>query len=320
MIGGNPYRRKPRYSVTWSRRATWTRQENSVIESYVQAVVRGQVELGQDAARACLKELKRLRRKDPQHPAQRPLQKVAARIRYLARRLGWSPHWTPQELRGLEPYALGLARGKYRSATEAAAAYQASSHPPRTSKSGSSHMVVTRSAASLKCVLLSRARALGRPARSARWTREEARRLDWYAEQVVKGRISSGAQAAREFMVEREKLRRRRPDAPGLNVRRTRDGAQTAIWERTRRLGRPFLALRWSRPELRVCRKYARLSLQGKVKNVHDAARNAEREIAQLRREHPAERWAGMRRTNVATYYQILKWARLARKDSGRER
>lgn len=320
MISGNPYRRKRRYSTTWSRRATWTRQENSVIESYVQALVRGRFERGQDAARACLKELKRLRSKDPQHPERRTLQKVAARIRYLARRLGWSPHWTPQELRGLEPYALGLVRGKYRSATEAVAAYQARPHPSRASKSGSSHMVATRSASAIKCVLLNRARALGRPARSTRWTREEAQRLDWYAEQVVKGRISSAAPAAREFIVEREELRRRRPDASGLNVPRTQRGAHSAILERARRQGRPFLALRWSLPEQRVCRKYARLSLRGKFKNVHDAARNAEHEIAQLHRKHPAERWARMRRTHVATHYQILKWARLARKDSGRER
>jgi hypothetical protein len=320
MINGNAYRRKRRYSVTWSRRPTWTRQENSVIESYVQALVRGQFKLGQDAARACLKELERLRSKDPQLAARRTLQKVAARIRYLSRRLGWSPRWTPQELRGLESYALGLARGKYRSATEAAAAYQASSHPSRTSESGSSHMVVTRSAVSVKCVLLNRARALGRPARSARWSREEARRLDWYAQQVAKGRISNADQAAREFTIEQEELRRGRSGTSRLNVTHTQSSAHTVILERARRQGRPFLALRWSLPELRVCRKYVRLSLQGKVKNVHDAARDAEREIAQLHREHPAERWAGMRRTNVATYYQILKWARLARKDSGRER
>jgi len=314
MISANPYRRKRRYSITWSRRATWTRQENSVIESSVQALVQGRVERGQDAARACLKELERLRSKDPQLAARRSLQKVAARIRYLARRLGWTPHWTPQELRGLEPYALGLARGKYRLVREAVAAYQARPHPSRASESGSSHTVVTRSAVSLRYVLLNRARALGRPARSTRWTREEARRLDRYAEQVVKGRIASAAQAAREFLLEQEELRRRRPDASRPNVPRTQDGVQTAIWQRTRQLGRPLLALRWSLPELRVCRKYARLSLQGKVKNVHDAARDAEREIAQLHREHPTERWAGMRRTRVATYYQILKWARLARK------
>jgi len=320
MISGNPYRRKRRYSITWSRKATWTRQENSVIESYVQALVRGQFEAGQDAARDCLKELERLRSKDPQLPARRTLGKVAARIRHLSRRLGWTPRWTPQELRALEPYALGLVHGKYRLVREAVAAYQARPHPSRASKSGSAHMVVTRSAVSAKYALLNRARALGRPARSTRWTREEAQRLDWYAEQVVKGRISSAAQAAREFMVEREELRRRRPDVSRLNIPRTQGGVHTAIWERTRRLGRPLLALRWSLPELRVCRRFARLLPQGKFKTNRDAARSAEHEIAQLHREHPAERWAGMRRTHDATYYQILKWARLARRDSDAER
>jgi hypothetical protein len=319
MTSSNPHRRKRRYSVTWPRKATWTRQENSVIEYYVQALVRGQFELGQDAARACLKELERLRSKDPQLAARRTLQKVAARVRHLSRRLDWSPRWTPQELRGLEPYALGLVRGKYRLVREAAAAYQARPHTSRASKSGSSRMVVTRSAGSLKYVLLNRARALGRPARSARWSREEARRLDWYAERVVKGRISNAAQAAREFMVEREELRRRRPDVSRLNVPRTLESAHTALWERTRRLGRPFLALRWSLPELRVCRKYARLLLQGKFKTAHDAAPDAEHEIAQLHREHPTERWAGMRRTYAATYYQILKWVRASRRQDGEQ-
>ena len=225
MISGNPYRRKPRYSVTWSRRATWTRQENSVIESYVQALVRDQFEAGQDAARACLKELERLRRKDPQLAAQRTLQKVAARIRYLSRRLGWTPHWTPQELRGLEPYALGLVRGKYRLIKEAVAAYQARPHPSRASKSGSPHKVATRSAGTIKYVLVNRARVLGLPPRSTQWIPAETRRLDWYAQQVAKGRISNADQAAREFMAEREELRRRRPEASWLNVLHTQMGA-----------------------------------------------------------------------------------------------
>lgn len=320
MISGNPYRRKPRYSVTWSRRATWTRQENSVIESYVQALVRDQFEAGQDAARACLKELERLRRKDPQLAAQRTLQKVAARIRYLSRRLGWTPHWTPQELRGLEPYALGLVRGKYRLIKEAVAAYQARPHPSRASKSGSPHKVATRSAGTIKYVLVNRARVLGLPPRSTQWIPAETRRLDWYAQQVAKGRISNADQAAREFTIEQEELRRGRSGTSRLNVTHTQSSAHTVILERARQQGRPFLALRWSPPELRVCRRYARLLPQGKFKNVHDAARNAEREIAQLHRKHPTERWADMRRTHAATYYQILKWARLARKDSGRER
>ncbi len=220
----------------WAGRR-WTPQETSLIASYALAVARGRFATAADAADPCQEKLKRLRSSDPSLAARRPLYSVAVRIRRAAQRLGWTRCWTPEELQSLEPYALGLVRGKYLMASEAAAAFQARPHPGRASKSGISHPAVARSSGALQAILLNRAKELGRPSRATRWTRKEAQRLDWYAGQVVKGRISGAAQAAREFMAERARLRRRQPGAPWLKIRRTEGTVHGAIWERARRLG-----------------------------------------------------------------------------------
>ena len=70
----------------------------------------------------------------------------------------------------------------------------------------------------------------------------------------------------------------------------------------------------WSPREQRVCRRHARLLLRGKFPSASHATLNAEHEIARLHREHPGERWAGMRRAHDAVLRQILKWARASRK------
>jgi hypothetical protein len=214
----------------------WTLQEDSIIEPYAQALARGRFDAAPDAAGPCLEKLERMRSRNPRLAARRTLGNVTVRIRQLAHRLGWAHFWTPQELRALEPFALGLVRGRYRSTKAAVAAFLSRPHPSRASKPGSSPTVAPRPASGILHAMGKRARALGRPRRDTLWSREEARRLDSYAERVAKGRISCVAQAAREFLIERRQLRRRRPDASRLNVRRTQKGVYAAIWKRVRRL------------------------------------------------------------------------------------
>lgn len=220
----------------WSG-ARWTPQENSIFETYAQALARGRTRSSLSAARSCLERLERLRNRDPRVVARRTLGNVTSRIRRLARRLGWAGYWTRQELRALEPYARGFARGKYRTAREAAAAFQAGLRLSRALKPDGPRAVAPRPVRGIEHALRRRAQALGLPRSRYFWTRDEARRLDWYADQVVSGRIRSARQAAREFLAERERLRQRRPDASRAGVRHPLSGAHGAIWTRARERG-----------------------------------------------------------------------------------
>jgi hypothetical protein len=205
----------------------WTRQERALIESDAQALARGRFECALDAAKHCLARLEQLRANDPRLAAQRTLVSVEDRIHHRANRLGWTQCWTPQELQPLEPYAQALAQGKYRSAKEALPGLMASRRSLRA-----------RSASAVLYALRKRALALGRPPRANGWAGEEAQRLDWYTKQVVKGRIAGAAQATREFLAERERLRQRRSQAPWLNTQRTQKGVQNAVLKRARRMGK----------------------------------------------------------------------------------
>jgi hypothetical protein len=289
--------RARRLGLRWAG-AWWTRPESSLIESHAQALAEGRFEGAPDAAKHCLERLERLRLRDPRLAARRTLASVADRIARRARRLGWTYYWTPQELQALEPHARGLVRGKYRFAKDAVAALEARKQPSRA-----------RSASAVIHALRKRARTLGRPARAGAWAGEDEQRLDWYVKQVVKGLVPDAAQAAREFLAERERLRRRRPDASRLSIRRTLKGVHNAILKRARGLGRPPLAIRWSLPEQEICRRYARLLLQGEFKDASEATRSAVSAIAELHRQHPTERWANMRRTYHGTSILVRKLA-----------
>ena len=266
--------RAGRLRQSWTG-AWWTQQESSLIESHAQALTRGRFVHAMDAAKHCLDKLEQLRRRDPRVAA-RTFVSVEDRIRRRARRLGWTFFWSPQELEALEPYAQALATGECCSAKEVLPALLADWQSLRK-----------RPASAVLRVLRKRARALGRPPRAGTWVGKEAQRLDWYVKQVVKGRIASAAQAAREYLAERERLRRRRPPTPWPSIQRTELGVQNAILKFAHRLGwSPGPGSEWwTKPEARLLDRYAGALANGRYPSARAAVPLLQHELAELHRQ-----------------------------------
>jgi len=117
-----------------------------------------------------------------------------------------------------------------------------------------------------------------------RSTGKEAQRLDWYVKQVVKGRIASAARAAREYLAERERLRRRRTPTPWPSIQRTEQGVRNAILKLARQLGwNPGPRSEWwTKPEASLLDRYAGALAEGRYPSARAAVPLLQRELAEL--------------------------------------
>ncbi|MFO7675504.1 MAG: hypothetical protein R6X12_04215 [bacterium] len=156
--------------------------------------------------------------------------------------------------------------------------------------------------------LSDRAHALGLPRRPVGWLPEEELLLNAYARAVVHKEYPNAGQAARALARDLAELAAGRKEA-NPSPPRSYQAVHTMLWARARKLGRPFLALRWAPEEMALARRYVRELTLGRFRNAWDAAVLCSAELDRLRHKYPDTRWAGMRRTTLATWAQIWQEA-----------
>lgn len=290
--------------------AGWHSEELRIVERYARAFVRGRYSEQQDAYRECWQALKRARQARPSGYrviANRSPVAVREKLKAAARRLGGRTSrrtWADRELRLLEGYVRAVVRGKYETARAAAADYVRDIGRLRMSYPKAAWLASRHSPLAVANRLRDRAHALGLPASSAPWLREEERLLDSYARALVRGDYRNGGDAARALL---RKLR----GLPKTEVARQRNygGVHSMLLSRAQELGRPFLALPWSPGEQALADSYARRLGLGEFRNAWEAAEPCARDLDVLRREHPRARWARMNRTTLGIWAQIRQRA-----------
>ncbi|MFO7676417.1 MAG: hypothetical protein R6X12_08905 [bacterium] len=195
----------------WSRPdGYWSAREKRLTARYARAVVKGRYPNASAAARACLAEYDRLRRRRP------PPAWLARRRRYLGisrmiwrqlQELGWvgvQPDWSPAELRRADRLARAIIAGRYPGAVDAASIFRR-----ETGRDG-----VRRSRRAVQGKICERARMLGRTPIHRQWSEVELAVLDRLARDFDAGRFESLQGAARVCLSELERLRSRRRQLP----------------------------------------------------------------------------------------------------------
>jgi len=285
-----------------TRGVSWSGEEHRVLGRYVRAYLRGEYKSGNQAARDCLRELSRRFTADPgssEFPRRRGFYGVYAVLLQRSLQQGRLPtrrRWSPEEQRILDSYVRAIARGRYRDAQEATRAFLEDRPHLRRRYPKAQWLRVARNYYGTYRVMLKLARNLVRPRVKRELSTEEQRLIDRYARLYIRGEIPSVGKAAREFLRECERRRRRYPKLAHLFAARTLKGVGSRIRSRIRDLGLPARTVRWSPAEDRVLDRYVRALMAGRYRHAREAARDCMVDMEKLYRKHPAAIWARTRR------------------------
>jgi hypothetical protein len=251
----------------------WRPQESRVAARYGRALARGRYAELAVAARECREEWNRLAGQQPDVFRSRTLLALRNAVRAEARELGWHTsgvHRDPRVDHILARYARSLARGRYRSGTEAArhCAEELAAFYSR-------HPAVPRLAAvSVAERIRRKSHDLGMPSSRRGWTAGEDDLVRRYAQAVVEGRYSSGTEAAESCTRDLARLRIAQ-DRP----RRLLDvNARIAAFARG--FGYPHPHGGWTRREKAILERHARGVVEGRHSSAAAAAAACFRELA----------------------------------------
>jgi hypothetical protein len=271
--------------------AWWSRQEDDVVRPFAKALAEGRYHGSTTAARACLQELVRQRRRHPANPwlGRRTATAVAARLMALASELGWRGlrrKWAPAAKRLARASALAFDRGEYATYSEAAQACLSELERLRSDDPEVAGSMGHYSVAALKQMIARLATRSVHP-RAEGWSREESALLDRYARKVVSHEYNDCAEASRAFLKEAEQ--QGEFGRAGRRERRTYAAVFHRMLSRARALGRAPASPTWSEPEKELLGNYTQALLRGRYANARGAAGDLHRELIRRARESPAD-------------------------------
>jgi len=233
----------------------WTDAETRVAERFGRALARGKYRHAGAAVADCQRALAAAGL-----PARHPKGGVRDKIRRCAHRAGMAnrvPRWSPLEKSIADRYAQAVARGEYSDARRAAG--DCCRELERTG------LATRRTESAVSDQLLARCLAAGWKSKDARLTPGEQRTVDRFARKIASGRIAFAQEALSPCRRELARLR-----AP---VKRTDRAILHHLISRARTFGWQSGWHRWTTPELRLMRRYARALGQGKYPSSFAAAR-----------------------------------------------
>jgi hypothetical protein len=298
---------------------SWPEPERRLVGRYVRDIVQGRYDAVADAARACLKELKALRRSGGYRPAMRGLRTIVGvagalwRGTRAARQHGRRTTWTPVEERVAVRHAKDLVMGRYGTLRQAALGCAREFEQMRERNAGALRTVWPRSLQAIESRIYDLAHVAGRARRRHRITPDEDAIYDRYAEALAAGNYRDVHPASKHCLKELERLRRKLPAA-------TRPPSRTltsVFWQLGRRaskLGYSWVAARWRPEERRILDRHVGILAGDDHPAVHVVARQCFREMEVLygRRlaKEPSLRLAYRPRTYLTILTYLLRWSR----------
>jgi len=293
-----------------AKRLPWSKPESQLIDRFVGDLVAGRYRNAADAARACADELNRLNEAHPEAPwaaAPRSYEAILRRIAEHALAAGgrWrSELWSAKYDSRLRPFVTGLTQGRYRSALQATRLAQAARSPGRRKET---EPALPFSPRTLQKKILQQAEAQGwRPERA--WTSQELRVLDSYGRAVKRGRYRTAQAAARAYVRDLDRLRRKYPHAKWLRIRRTENGASLKLVRRLKRL-QAWSGPLWPAEEMRLLDRFAGRLVEGRYPNGVVAARDFMRARDVMQERHPEIMWLKRRRSMQSAHRVVCERA-----------
>ena len=272
--------------------AKWTPETDRVVKSYTRAVLRRRFWTVAEASRACVGELDRLRREQPERnwgKLWRP-RTVENRLKRFARAAGWTPPATRQPaavLKAYECYADRFAAGDFSSIRAAArACIEFLRSHPRTCRG-----VTPMGLASLAAYMSRRLRASGLPPGWAPWSSQEVRVIDRYVAAVQRNEYSRMYAAGADCFRELKRLWRSGPGKRWTALPRSEKAVTACICRRLQGLHVVTCRSAWTREESGLLRCYARALAQGHYRDATKAATACHAELL-ARRQARARRYA----------------------------
>jgi hypothetical protein len=186
--------------------------------------------------------------------------------------------WSEAEEEALEPHVRALARGRYRSASEAARAYL-------SEVSGLSGPV--RPYEGVKTHIFCLAKTKGFSWVGKYWSKPELAVFARYLRALEEGRYNLVTEAARDCEQELAQLRREHPDEPWASTQRPPGAVCLKLGELARATGRRSRGRRLSREEIRVVQRFVPAVVRGDYPTLRKAAADIRAEFEQRRRADP---------------------------------
>jgi hypothetical protein len=292
----------------------WSRAEDLLLERFARELVSGRFHRACDAARACTDALERLHEVHPNAPwaaAARTYRAVQTRILKSVRAAGgrWpGGRWTPEEASLIRPFVARLVRGEYGSANEAARHALAVLEQNRRRAMPGRRPPPLFNPRTLEGKVRAEAKARGWRPDMREWSKTELRVLDGFGRALKRGQHLNATTAARAYLKEIDRLRRRYPRARWLKTERTLDGTLIKLIQRLKRLQAWSGAL-WPAQEVRLADRFAHRLIEGRYRSSNPAADDFLLARNALRDRSPEIEWLRRRRSKKSARRVILKRA-----------
>jgi len=253
-----------------SRKPTaWSDRERPIVDTAVQALLRGEYVTIRDAARACYEHLSRLRREVPEAQSPHAPKTLVGVYAYIGNRTrgkrlhGSGTSWTESEDRVLRRYVRALLAGRYHSVRDAVHACVREFDKERRRDADKGRAALSRSPEAIATRVWKQANAAGLAQIWHPFARSERVVLDRYARALAEGKYRDLTPATRDCLKELNRSRMRQ-SASGRPPQRTLSSMKEQLRVRAHNLGWSWGSSRWSPEELRILSRFVRrLTVRG---------------------------------------------------------